>query len=370
MHSDLELVPTGQPVSPSSPATPLEIRSNGNKPWDGCKFTTADRLNTLFCSGCQALHSIRAFSKQQMRLGEDERICIGREGVFRLCKHEYVQWSDIEDHFLQQHGQPGTRSRLVPTTSQMRCEHPSHLGDGSHKLLLQDELPRLVLEGSCTSNYKITRVWERHHSFPLGDSQGGRFCPSAVRSRLRDDLSNAAGEIISGGHSTTTAALNKAMRCFASPSCSCLHYGNYGDGGVAQTQPKGFFDCHDSDSKTKHTSHNPVSVNPCDWDSETIQVTRCLETQLEDQPSRGCVVVRYKRVLSGLAGLTHTTERNEPDVPIVPPHEWFHALDPDSYEMEDHPVVVGNVWPACRDVACGNYYATRQVTHCNNRTHF
>ncbi|KAM7187473.1 hypothetical protein V8F33_011213 [Rhypophila sp. PSN 637] len=54
------------------------------------------RLNLLYCSGCKCRHPARAFSQTERRKPAG-RICIGREGYFRLCEHKTLTWAQVEE---------------------------------------------------------------------------------------------------------------------------------------------------------------------------------------------------------------------------------------------------------------------------------
>ncbi|KAL3419567.1 hypothetical protein PVAG01_08065 [Phlyctema vagabunda] len=47
------------------------------------------------CGGCGSDHQAQAFSATQIQKPPAERICIGREGRFKLCKHVSLGWSDV-----------------------------------------------------------------------------------------------------------------------------------------------------------------------------------------------------------------------------------------------------------------------------------
>ncbi|KAK0666670.1 hypothetical protein QBC41DRAFT_230021 [Cercophora samala] len=39
---------------------------------------------------------------------------------------------------------------------------------------------------------------------------------------------------------------------------------------------------------------------------------------------------------------------------LNPPHDWLHAMDPDSYQLDDDTRRFGNIWPVCKDSSCLN----------------
>ncbi|KAK3382137.1 hypothetical protein B0T24DRAFT_564079 [Lasiosphaeria ovina] len=49
-----------------------------------------------------------------------------------------------------------------------------------------------------------------------------------------------------------------------------------------------------------------------------------------------------------------------------PNHYWLHAVDPDSYELDNDIDTLGNVWPVCKNETCQNYYKRYQTSDCSN----
>jgi hypothetical protein len=51
-------------------------------------------------------------------------------------------------------------------------------------------------------------------------------------------------------------------------------------------------------------------------------------------------------------------------LPFWPDHDWYHALDPDSYILSDISERPGKAWPNCKEPSCGNYYRLYQTLNC------
>lgn len=386
-HSDLVLASTGYPgtsrpdpsprvdVLPVStprintPSAPLEVIQTTNKTWNGCKFACPNESNRLHCSGCATQHSVRAFSKAQTEKSDGSRICIGREGVLRLCEHQHIKWSDIEAHFLRQHN-PDNRSQLVPITCQLMCEHERRSTGNKHAPKYGFR-PRLTVSGNSNMQYDIDWSWTIHHTLTLDTN--GQLDKDEVRAMFEVDFRGVAGTIFTGTRNGD--ALKRAMSCFPASSCTCLNHTG------VQQPPKdseGYFQCLFEDCPPSQAGKKHASV--LEYDSfahgmlaERIEIDRCLgyfPWSDKGQTKRPCLTIRYSRKIGGrlgakpelpyLAGLAHLD-------PIIPPHEWLHALDPTSYELNDNTTTVGNVWPVCRDISCGNHYARYQTTHCGDR---
>ncbi|KAK8065825.1 hypothetical protein PG997_012572 [Apiospora hydei] len=59
-----------------------------------------DRMyEAVWCSGCLAYHPAYLFSlAERQKEDPDQRVCIGRQGYWRLCKHKTIEWRDIENY--------------------------------------------------------------------------------------------------------------------------------------------------------------------------------------------------------------------------------------------------------------------------------
>ncbi|KAK7983799.1 hypothetical protein PG990_012510 [Apiospora arundinis] len=81
-----------------------------------------------YCSGCETTHARNEFSPWQRAGRDHERLCLGREGSFSLCRHQRIDFGAIE--------QALPRTHLSPTTGGviLRCEDESHLKGTRHHL--------------------------------------------------------------------------------------------------------------------------------------------------------------------------------------------------------------------------------------------
>jgi F-box domain len=50
----------------------------------------------LHCSGCAVDHPSCAFSRTQRLMSPERRVCIGRQGFVRVCRHRIFTWAEIE----------------------------------------------------------------------------------------------------------------------------------------------------------------------------------------------------------------------------------------------------------------------------------
>ncbi|KAK8103840.1 uncharacterized protein PG998_010873 [Apiospora kogelbergensis] len=81
-----------------------------------------------YCSGCETTHARNEFSPWQRAARDHERLCLGREGSFSLCRHQRINFGAIE--------QALPRTQLSTTTAGviLRCEDESHLKGTRHHL--------------------------------------------------------------------------------------------------------------------------------------------------------------------------------------------------------------------------------------------
>ncbi|KAK0670284.1 hypothetical protein QBC41DRAFT_355130 [Cercophora samala] len=386
-HSDLVLASTREPATsrpdPSPPASaasvpapaivrseaPFEVIQAKGKLWTGCKFTCADKANTLYCSGCDIEHSARAFSKTQTEMASEIRICIGREGVLQLCEHRHIKWADIEAHFLRQQD-PESRNQLVATACELTCEHESHCTGPKRT---NASMPRLHVSGSSRSRYDINWFWTAHHILNLDANY--QMNADQVREAFQEDLRTVAGVMLTGTRNGD--ALNRAMSCFGKRWCTCFHHGEAKQSPTEESsaQTHCLFKRRALLNGQQHSSN--IKSNTCyrRYRAEHIHVEPCKDSCVDHSEKRkACFSVKYSRSMGGtwmfMPQLPSLSNREGPLRPAVPPHEWLHALEPTSYELNDDTETVGEVWPVCRDMTCGNHYASYQTTHCTRSTAF
>ncbi len=75
----------------------------------------------IYCSGCLKDHPSIFFSRQQRKATANARVCIGREGYVRLCRHKVVTWADISNAWKKSWNKSVLRctdSTHDPTTEQ------------------------------------------------------------------------------------------------------------------------------------------------------------------------------------------------------------------------------------------------------------
>ncbi|KAK8074770.1 hypothetical protein PG997_009433 [Apiospora hydei] len=84
-----------------------------------------------YCSGCETTHARNEFSPRQRAARDHERLCLGREGAFSLCRHQRIDFGAIEEAL------PPRAQLFSPTGGGgviLRCEDESHLKGTRHHL--------------------------------------------------------------------------------------------------------------------------------------------------------------------------------------------------------------------------------------------
>lgn len=153
------------------------------------------------------------------------------------------------------------------------------------------------------------------------------------------------------------------MLCFDPDRCGCLRYegGVLGPGEASASKQPPF-------EQQSHCVKEPVQVGTrstrhwCtigpDKDESSIRIFPCHDDDTETAGS--CIVTCYQRRLY----VGELCQRNVLELGAgmerMPTHEWFHAVDLDSYEYAgDVPRGVQDeifVRPRCRDPQCGRYF--------------
>lgn len=107
----------------------------------------------LFCGGgCRAWHPTSCFSPAQRAASPSVRVCIGREGHVRLCRHVTLSWTTVAALVpLARSRQPHESDWEGPSQALMvaECRHPSHLPGPQHRMTGQFR----------SSQYRFPSAW-------------------------------------------------------------------------------------------------------------------------------------------------------------------------------------------------------------------
>ena len=323
-----------------------------------CKFASLDN-DYLHCSGCGQDHPSPMFSPEQKEKPWRERICIGREGHIRLCEHEVITWADIEPHIIRWDTNPDLDNPRIPLKD---CKDSSHIYGCSSKSL--GSCTRLNLMGSGTGLIQLYFSWIPHTGRSAFTSfTAGRLLTSEIQTILRKYRRNAACFIVpklAAGHFPE-------MECFSPSGCDCLIYETPSSALTSQRGQR----TQSLSAPIRQVSSHPKNQNlDCSgwWGGHStlffsgwvssVSIWRCSgwSSSLGDIV-RGppCISTQYEK------SLTFSPARSgSGDSSIAgPSHEWYHALDPNSYTWGGG----CGLRETCKDVACRNHYPLRADDH-------
>jgi hypothetical protein len=321
----------------------------------------------LHCAGCHLHHVEGAFSSNNRNPDkpDSERLCLGRQGAVRLCEHVAISWSTIEDHL------DNWRSKQTPRGGwpacladfKVECRHPSHETSCSFKET--PIWPRARLRDSrrhLTPVVVLVLEWTPHRSvgaFVRGPQ--GRPLAAQLRSLFQGYRQQGQpAEFLMPAH----LGQLPEMVCFDPSNCRCLHYetGNHDEdpesgraadcGGPPQDAANlGFLS---RDCPRRHSHRMDIDLyRQCD---------RVVEMR-QHWPRRGpetspCLITTYRHkvvVCDDMMAWRKGSRRTK----LHPTHEWFHAMDPDTY-----PPPPGHEPPPCKDRGCMNYYKRSRSFTC------
>ena len=359
-----------------------------------CVFTETP-TRYLYCAGCDTYHASNAFSHTQRRKGPAHRICVGREGRLRLCEHVSISWADIQAHLTASAG----RHDFCKAVSDFHvvCKHPSHtfacksasriapseascndhtrpcarLQMNQHSTVLRWTPLSLVL---CWKPYASSKI--------LTAPENGQIEATKLRELYGEYGKNAARFIVPGPSQNPTPE----MLCFDPDTCGHILYRN---GKRPEATPYTRLRTAHPSSKNEslpgtelcldEDHQDPSRFTGLGWTAHYVEfneargqsgiyVHEC-EEKHDSQDTTQCIMTSYRRAIS-LADV----DSRRPGA-LNPSHEWFHAVDQDSYPSIR---AEGSLWPSltayfdntksrprCRDAACRNYYQSPGPWHLN-----
>ncbi|KAK3984907.1 hypothetical protein QBC44DRAFT_385341 [Cladorrhinum sp. PSN332] len=299
---------------------------------DACFSRSNIKINgagQVVCHGRQIQNRCKFWGRQKDR--------IGREGILRLCDHRGLKWDDIEPRLVDivtnetgKHGGFAASYRI----RLMTCDHPEHKARPTMTLL--------VISNYC-EGFQISIDWVVHTT--LQPTKEGRLDLRHVRAMFQNNrqigVHYLKSEISRG---TTGSPYLPEMQCFGAKGCTCLAYETGTRNKAEPTEESkapGFAKCL---GNNKHKRDESAS--------DEVVVDRCWRLF-----HRRCVTTHYSRLI--MLGSSEPSKKSR----IKPPHDWLHALDPDSYNLEDE-ATHGRDLGACKVPTCWNYYRTFQTGTC------
>ncbi|KAK4038516.1 hypothetical protein C8A01DRAFT_17413 [Parachaetomium inaequale] len=331
-----------------------------------CKFDSPITLDApVHCRGCGLHHADWVFPpgtvgvpRQPYDAGEPNQLCLGHRGTVQLCEHTGVSWRAVEDHMTNwQDLKRGYRTwQACLDDFAVECRHPIH--DRRCRPAQAPTWPRARLQTS--RNHETTSVvlvleWAPHSgvgAFVRGPH--GRPLAAELRSLFQGYRQQGQpAEIL------MPARLGQLpeMVCFDPNTCRCLHYetGNSIDDPqgqrAADAADLGFLSL---DCLGRHSHRNDIRLyGDCD---RTVEMRQHWPRRGREPPP--CLITTYRhRVVVCDDIMAWTTGPG--GTKLHPTHEWFHAMDPDTY-----PRPLGHELPLCKDRGCMNYYKRPRMVSC------
>lgn len=381
------------------------------KPNASCPFMEKP-TRWVDCGGCKLLHPTMAFSPTEQCKDSKSRVCIGWEGAVRLCEHRTISWNDILLRIRAARGRgPRSWDRVLKAMRKIEfvCEDESHLfpcrfdrsssnPDGHDAAddrypWYEPSFPRakLVVVNQVGDPRKLRlslkMTWRPHSGtlqWPLKEKvQQLQTDVAGVR-----DVSEFFGQ--RGARFIVPERIPGSppeMLCFDPNTCGCLRYetgrepeGVREEGESAVTlgqRPKcgneAIWTLHKQVAHQLQTRHY-YTFEQDGRNTSKIEIFQCRNPDNKKKnkkqkasTSRCCTVTCYERNI--FVGKITYKEFCRPYRMLQdgPNHEWFHAVDRDSYERATN-VPRGNAYtyirPSCDQKDCTRYY--RLPTACGD----
>ncbi len=350
-----------------------------------CMFGAQAGQPYRHCSGCGLDHPWGAFEPGRARL-DGECQCLGRLGAVRLCGHVTIAWSSVESAVVAWKQQGiGRRRRtgdgyyLRPGCFAVECDHPSHDIQCSNNTAGPTR-PQARLRVDRANRIDLVMSWAPHSRAvsTLQHNPDGRPDAAALRAvfEILREPGQPAKTMLPA--STRPGSLPE-MACFGPGRCKCLRYetGTDDDDDTADARARRPPRCY-----ARHRLQRSGGQDE-EWRTSESSVQMLPHSGPKRRGIMGarCLIAAYKRVVpvydektttlsaahgrggGGSNGGSTTKGNKSPLQPpphrIPPSHQWFHAMDPDTFA---HPSSA--ILPRCKDSSCMNYYKRPGTVHC------
>lgn len=337
-----------------------------------CPFRTQRRreITQWFCYACGRNHdpdtdfvghSIRDYEgeeeeeenkeEDEEELEEEEHRgeCLAFQGAVRLCEHVSISWDAIMTYVAKQRADrghlevDGPEWRAWLDSFKVECHDPSH--DTRCSAATEPTWPKATLRGDGEDGVELRMVWSPHSGInAVRLTFDGRAPASDLRALFAKYRQGAAKFFLPAYSSNSLPE----MACFPYRYCKCL-YVETGNGGcnnddqitTCARREKSLFQGRMCAGSLWVHLYERREYERGGWVYEGVGMSRHWAGPL---PTSVCLVTNYIRKVRVCENTDH----------LNPSHEWFHAMDPDTY---DYPGAV----PPCRDEDCMNYHR-RPVT--------
>lgn len=318
-----------------------------------CKFGTHEQdKEWLHCSGCKVDHLSTVFTSEEKMKPWNERLCIGRQGYVRLCEHEVITWADIEACMAQARREPSTCPRglvEVRVCEIPDSDHKQRLGyniSGRHEaIIFYSDTPEYA-----RFNVSIQLKWRVHLERAAAPEMGVSRPPTTEEMQAMTQVLRLEG----AGYILPTEGPSHLpeMDCLSAPWDCCR---------LRRPIPQG----------AEQATSKPSTRLPLEeiWSSEHAGVdgTCTSPHRASTQSSRGgprLTITTWRGQLFRESGLTFTYRKDvsvddkntnvygADGVTLTPNHEWYHAMDRNSYLWQGG----RGALESCENQSCRNHY--------------
>lgn len=151
------LLPNPRQIDPVEMSEFTRLKGEDNYGWN-CRREQAfgiDKSEKLTCSKCRCLHPRVQFSRDQLRVAQARRACIGAEGVIQICQHSSFTFDEVTSLLqknLNIHEKNMYDFRI--------CIHPSH-GCSGKDLATSAPMLGVVPKGgrAVYGSFIVSRTW-------------------------------------------------------------------------------------------------------------------------------------------------------------------------------------------------------------------
>ncbi|KAF4983715.1 hypothetical protein FZEAL_931 [Fusarium zealandicum] len=288
-----------------------------------CKFAPWNDQDWLRCSVCKLDHPSSCFSHKE-RHRDKGRVCIVSEGHIRLCEHVVISWNEIK-LWLKECTDEYSYSELKT------CRHPTHEPPCGGR----ESWPTAKICRKGHGEMLLSISWRGHTGQTTAERRHGGRVPLAAMRAAVEGLRQRGGR-----HMAPAQAVSNVPEM--EPIMTYFRRGNVNwNRGITDVMPDSL--ALPLKLRLPMSNRHQETFYPR---PSSIDCRVCCE--FGDADTRSCIRIEYTTniylQLSSWGG---------------PSHEWFHAIDRDSYSFSgEH-----GVPESCRDPACRNNYALTPITH-------
>lgn len=314
----------------------------------GCKFQS--QLGSgLHYDACDSHRDVLAFPPSKQQPDKRERRCLGCQGAVQLCEHIHISWAAIETHITNWQRRKPEDWKACFDHFDVECHDPSH--DTRCTAEEAPTWPRARLQ-SAASNKNLVVLnleWKPHsglHAFTL--TPDGRAPASELRALFQRYRQGVADILLPSYPSNPLPE----MACFGPTKCGCLHYekGDNKRPSAADLSNHASFFFGDDRTCGCRGGHKYNRDHGYGQNGQRIDMGKHWPMGTCNSV---CLVTTYQRDVL----VCHKIDRNK----IKPTHEWFHAMDPETYPRRR----ANYGLPLCKDKGCMNYYRRPKFFKCS-----